>query len=548
MPKPGEQLYMTTDASQTGIGASLHRASDKKVIRHFSKQLSADKKRWIPCELECLAIAAGLQSFLPFFRESGCKPIVYTDSKPATMAYQKMQRGAFSSSPRVSTFLHEVINQAEVKFLSGSTNVTADHSSRNPAPCQTKPCQVCIWVNEKEDQVVRKIQPAEVEAILAGNAPLPFKSRQYWRKRQLEGHDLTRVAFHLKYGATPPKQPSYSRVRRYLQPSHGIFLAGDNVLLAPSAKEFSTTPRYVVPQAAINTVISIFHHQFGCLAQTPLLSLLKRHFFAFNLEEAVANYVKSCITCAAKQGKKHTEYPMSSVEPPKYFGEQYASDVIHCEKQRILLLRETATSYTRASLVKNETAKTLEAGLRHLFAQVRPPNAARPGVCRVDNAPAFISLAENKSLQDIGIQLYTKNPANKNGNPVAEKATREFENILVTMHPGGGKITPQTLQFAIAQLNSKPRWSTLSSVELWTGRDMVTGEQLMFDQEDIIKGQRLRREKSHPNHVEPLPNFQPGDIVFANSERSKWKVRDLLSEKTLGTECTDWTDLKIRAE
>ena len=45
MPKPGEQLYMTADASQKGLGATLHRHCDKAVIQHFSKQLSADKKR-----------------------------------------------------------------------------------------------------------------------------------------------------------------------------------------------------------------------------------------------------------------------------------------------------------------------------------------------------------------------------------------------------------------------------------------------------------------------------------------------------------------------
>merc|ERR1711951_291793 len=137
--------YITCDASQTGIGATLHRSKDKAVIRHFSKQLSADKKRWLPCELESLAVGAALQSFLPFFRESGCKPIIYTDSTPAVMAYKKLQRGEFSASPRVSTFLHEVVNQgAVVKYLAGVTNKTADQASRSAAPCKDAgKCQVC---------------------------------------------------------------------------------------------------------------------------------------------------------------------------------------------------------------------------------------------------------------------------------------------------------------------------------------------------------------------------------------------------------------------
>ena len=257
IPKPGEQLYITSDASQTGIGATLHRAKDKAVVKHFSKQLSADKKRWIPCELEALAVGASLHTFLPFIKESGCKPIVYTDSTPVVMAYKLMQRGEFSASPRVGTFLHEVLNQgAEVRYLQGSTNVTADQASRNSASCENpSTCQVCKWINEKEDQVVRAIDPVEVKSVLAGTTQTPFTSRGYWRKRQIENRVLRQVAFYLKHGSTPPKTKSSQYIRQYLQSQHKIYLSEDNVLLAPSITEFSTKPRFVVPQSAALSVM-----------------------------------------------------------------------------------------------------------------------------------------------------------------------------------------------------------------------------------------------------------------------------------------------------
>ena len=344
----------------------------------------------------------------------------------------------------------------------------------------------------------------------------------------MEDQTLRNVHYYLKFAATPPKHRHLHRVKRYLQPQHGLFLSADNVLLAPSAKEFSTTPRYVVPQAALQTVISIFHHQFGCLAVTPLKTLLRRHFFAFEMDKAIQEYVSSCIACAAKKDQSHTKQPMSSVPPPHYFGEQFAADVVKREKQKILLLRETATSFTWTTFIKNERAATLEAGLRRLFAEVRPPNAMRPSVCRVDNATAFQSLSDNKVLLDIGVSLDLSNKANKNGNPVAEKAVRELHDSLVTLRPGGGKVNSNELQTATAQLNSKPRWSSLSAIELWTGRDMVTGESLLFEQQDIIRQQAHRREMSHPKDSPPVPTFSPGQIVFCNSERSKLKARDKL--------------------
>ena len=181
-------------------------------------------------------------------------------------------------------------------------------------------------------------------------------------------------------------------VRRYLQQQHKLYLSTENVLMAPSVTEFTTKPRIVVPQDAALTVIAIYHQQFNCLPMTPLKQLLRRHFFMFNLDELVNHYIESCLTCAAKKDKKHIDMPMSSVTPPSSFGEHFATDIISRYCQKILVLRETATSHTWAKLVANEQKETLEEGLRYLFSQVRPPNATRPSVCRVDNAAAFKSL------------------------------------------------------------------------------------------------------------------------------------------------------------
>ena len=153
-------------------------------------------------------MGSGLQYFLPFFKESNCKPIIYTDSSPVVLAYRKMQKGAFSASPRVSTFLHSVLNQgAEVRYLAGKSNLAADQARRNAATCNNHKCQVCSWIDEKEEQVVRRLTPDETDAVLAGNSPTPFQSRLYWRRRQLEDKDLT--VWHIT-SSLAPIRPSTS--------------------------------------------------------------------------------------------------------------------------------------------------------------------------------------------------------------------------------------------------------------------------------------------------------------------------------------------------
>ena len=128
---------------------------------------------------------------------------------------------------------------------------------------------------------------------------------------------------------------------------------------------------------------------------------------------------------------------MSSVTPPKAFGQHFATDVIERETQKILTLRETATSYTWAKFIPNETATELEAGLRCLFALARPPNATQVCMCRADNAKGFISLSNNKALSDIGVAIDISNPENKIGNTVAEKFNQKVQNAILGSRPIG---------------------------------------------------------------------------------------------------------------
>merc|ERR1712020_588526 len=315
-----------------------------------------------------------------------------------------------------------------------------------------------------------------VESILAGNDPLPFKSKGYWAKRQREDPVLQKVARCVSKGIRPPstKANGWPEVKKYLQPHNKVFLKG-GVLISPSVQAFSDTERIVVPKSAGMTVVSIYHQQFNCLRMTALKDLLRRNFLILNLDDLVHKCVRACYNCAATRDEQHIQAPMSSVTPPETFGLQFATDVIDREKQKILTLRETATSHTWAKLIQNETAEELESGLRCLFALVGPSNATRLRTCRTDNAKSFISLFKNKTLIDIGVTIDLSNAQNKNGNPVAEKNNREVQNAILSVTPAGGQISELELSKAISALNAKLRWTGMSASELWTAQCLGLG-------------------------------------------------------------------------
>ena len=80
-----------------------------------------------------------------------------------------------------------------------------------------------------------------VESILAGNDPLPFKSKGYWAKRQREDPVLQKVARCVSKGIKPPstKANGWPEAKKYLQQSNGVFMKG-GVLMAPSYRPFRT--------------------------------------------------------------------------------------------------------------------------------------------------------------------------------------------------------------------------------------------------------------------------------------------------------------------
>ena len=182
LPRPEDQPWIVTDGAvrDPGIGATLYVTPGDKlcVSGFFSAKLRGSQTTWLPCEVEALSIAAATKHFSPYFIQSVKKACILTDSKPCVQAYEKLCRGEFSASPRVSTFLSVVSRyQASVRHISGAAILPSDFTSRNAAACENETCQVCSFISRTRDSVVRAVS---VQDVLQGNVHLPFTSRPAW--------------------------------------------------------------------------------------------------------------------------------------------------------------------------------------------------------------------------------------------------------------------------------------------------------------------------------------------------------------------------------
>ena len=106
IPVKSDKLTMTVDASPVndGISATLFVSRNTKqlVADHFSLKLKSHQTGWQPCELEALAITAAVKHFSPYVRESLHPLLIFTDNKPCVQAHNKLLKGHFSASARLS--------------------------------------------------------------------------------------------------------------------------------------------------------------------------------------------------------------------------------------------------------------------------------------------------------------------------------------------------------------------------------------------------------------------------------------------------------------
>ena len=104
----------------------------------------------------------------------------------------------------------------------------------------------------------------------------------------------------------------------------------------------------------------------------------------------------------------------------------FAADVLRRERQLILVVRETITSYSRAQIVDSEKRDCLREALIMLCSDLQPLEGPY-AVIRTDAAPGFVSLVGDALLQKYHFSIEIGRVKKINKNPVAERAIQELE-------------------------------------------------------------------------------------------------------------------------
>ena len=535
LPKPSDQLWIVTNGAvrKPGIGATLYVTRDNKLhlAGFFSTKLRGSQPTWLPCEVEALAIAVATKHFSPYLIQSLHKACILTDSKPCVQAFEKLCRGEFSASPRVSTFLSTVSRyQASVRHVSGSAILPSDFASRNAPPCEDEACQICAFTKLTQDSVVRN---TSVQDILRGDERLPFTSRTAWLAIQAECADLRRTRAHLQQGTRPSKKlTNIKDVKRYLNvatiANDGLLVVRRDEPLVPSRECI------IVPRQVLDGLLTALHIQLTHPSSHQLQAVTNRYLYALDIHKAIDRVTQACHICASLRQTPKMRVEQSSCPPPDAVGVSFAADVIKRSRQLVLVLRECVTSLTATTLLEDERHNTLRDALIRLCVQLRPLDGPT-AVIRTDPAPGFKALRDDQLLKHHRITLEIGDAKNRNKNPVAERAVQEVESELLRHDPLGGPVNHVQLAVVTANLNARLRSRGLSAREMWTQRDQFTNQQIPLQDQDIILRQHTQRLSNHPHSEKsktPIPKSTPtdrvavGDLVYLYADRNKTRARD----------------------
>ena len=116
-----------------------------------------------------------------------------------------------------------------------------------------------------------------------------------------------------------------------------------------------TAPRecIIVPRDVAPGLISALHIRLGHPTTNQLKQIVQRAFYIINADSLVTSTTQACSTCSALQKFPRHFTEQSTGEPPAAIGISFAADVLKCEKQVILVIRENVTAYTEATIIEN---------------------------------------------------------------------------------------------------------------------------------------------------------------------------------------------------
>ena len=576
MPKRDDQLAVTVDWSQEGIGGTLWAIlqSGHLPVGFFSQSNEPAMKKYPPCDGEAVAGAATINFFKTFLREAFKSTIVLFDNRTVVLAAALLARGHFSTGKRLNALLANINNfNLKIQHLSGKLglNNPSDLLSRTPLPlCSHSNCDTCKFLRstaeslssenlkkealetgaeklrriflEQDDmehsclRATAKSDPVDIEKIIKGQATLSFMSKPVLKQLQSDDEELLRVKFYLTSGNRAlMRDNKCPQVKKYI--SSGANIGEDGLIVVEKAVPHSIVKIKVpvIPRNIARGILHSTHIKLDHPTCSQNKKAMDRYCFSLDQNKTIEDICNNCHLCNSLL-KLPVEVPnFSPSDPPKHPGTHWTADVLKYGKKNILVAADNLSSFTVAGISGGERAEQLEEAI--MLAILPFKSKATDVIVRVDTAPGLAKLKRTDKLLKDGIRLDPGHVKNPNSCAKVDKIMSELRRELKILSPEEITLTPSNLARAVANLNSRTRHLGLSSREIIFQRDQQTDQNIPLSDSSLqMKTSEVRdrnrqysaKSKANTYSRPAIPTqAKVGSLVHLKDEKDKGSAREL---------------------
>lgn len=485
---PKKQLILSTDASESGLGACLAQGnlngSDEQPIAYASRTLSKAEKNYSVIDKEACAIYFGVRKFEQYLM--GRKFQIKTDHKPL-IAIFGLKKGipamAANRLARWSIYLSAF--DFEICYIQGSTNNCADALSR---------------LTNLSDVIMN--EEIFVLKFIDNNFSRPIRFDDV-AKQTICDPILSKIVQFVKSG-WPVSVKNLDQCLKIFYDKRNEINLDNNILLWGH--------RVIIPSKFRKTLLDEIHSTHIGIVRTK--ALVRSYFWWPAIDKDIEMMINSCYQC-----KHHQNNPPKS-KPIPWPDTTFAMERIHIDfcgpkfNYFFLIMVDAHTKWIEVIKLKSITSKCTIECLEAIFVTFGFPKNLIS-----DNGPSLVSAEFELFCRKNGINHTTSPPYHPASNGQAENAVKIFKHSLEKLMSDSND--KDNLDKKIKKLMFMHR-NTISTVTQKTPYEMMFGRKPFLRWELLKPTIKNRSVTENP--------FMIGQYVYAkNFTSSKYELGRVIS-------------------
>lgn len=504
---PELPVVVTTDASNTGLGAVLQQQAGKELrtVAFASRSLTSAERKYSAGEKEALACLFACEHWHVYLW--GRRFLLRTDHQALVTL---MSSGGAGRRPlRIARWSARLLYyNFDIVYQKGSDNVVADALSRLAVTSAAEP--------ELDEEVVSVVLSCITKGQLQA-ATAESETLQTVIKYIASGWPAKKIL--------SPEVKPYHEVKEELSVIDNIVFRGD---------------RIVVPETLTSELVVFAHDTHPGITRTK--QRLRGKFWWPRMDTEVEHAVRSCHTCqAADKSAKPTNAPLQPVAFPELPWQKLAIDIVgplnlqQASPRFVITLIDYHSKWPEVYFANTVTSEVVIDFLTNVFSREGYPEEIIS-----DNGPQFKSQVFENFLKERGIKHGVSSVYYPQANGLVERFNRSLKDFI-QLSVLEGRCVQSTVVEYLAVYRATPHSTTGVSPSVLLHRrqprtrlDIVGLPSKEFFQEPALAMRRLRarvqaKQMSMKTYTDErraakAPKFREGDYVRVRTQAATGKA------------------------